>query len=656
MTAAARKLDRLVGRFETAFRPQRIRSFVEFAEKEIRLPDGPRKDMRYKASFMPFSRYILEEFHRGRFQEFWGSGPVQASKTLHFFVIPALYHLFEIGEKVILGAPTVDMAKAAYRERILPAINKTVSKYWKFLPEHGGGSRGGVANLIQLKNGASIQFIGAGGGDKQVRSYTARVVIITEVDAMDEAGKGSDEADPVTKMIARTESFKERARVYAECTMTNPEGRIARQVMKFGTDSRVFLRCPHCGKWIWPDRAGLVGWQDAADEAEAKAKVRYQCANEACKAPWMEEDRRRAMEDPRVVARGQTINEVGEVVGPLPDTTAWGFRWNAMANPLTTLQIMASREWKAAESGSDEDEKGVVQHIWAEPWEKKTDLFRPDAEAVLRKIVRLERGTFPDGTRKLTMGIDIGSWVIYWALVAWRDEARGHVVDFGSLDVPIKVRGEKDPIAILNTLREFRDKTCAGGWNGRHVDRFLVDSGYQQEILYSFVLESGQGRWLACRGFGTNTRHGQWTGGSAHDPTATQVAGPEWKIIAQPSGINLVAVHSDHWKGLVHDGLFAPEGAAGSITLPFADPKSDPRIRQFARHMISEQREYVQAPGKEQKIVWVVKDKQNHWLDCLTYARAAADIEGIKLAPVKPPARRTLSVDQRTTRPIRTKY
>jgi len=638
--------------FEGAL-PRRVRSFREFAEEEFVLPAGPRKGSRYICDFMPFSREILDEFSRGRFQEYWGSGPAQASKTLHFYVIPSLYHLFELDEDVIMGAPVSQMAKAAYLQRLLPAIQRT--RYAKLLPDKGGGSRGGVSDLIQFGNGASIRFLGAGGGDQQIASYTARVVVATEIDKMDTPGKVSREADPVTKLKARTKAFGAAARFYGECTMSTKEGRIWREVVELGTDSRVLLPCIHCGDWIWPERSGLVGWQEAPDEMEARRGARFQCPT--CGKLWTERDRLGSLKNPRVVARGQMVTREGAVEGPLPPTTAWGFRWNAMASPLTSIEAIAAEEWRAEQSGTDEDQKGVVQFVWAEAWEKKLeDLVRPDAATILRKIVRLERGVIPDGTLKMTLGIDVGSYVIWWSLVAWRAEARGHVVDFGAIDVPA-TRGQKDPVAVLNALRTFRDTTVKPGWGGRQPDMTLIDAGYEQEVVYTFVKESGEPRWLACRGFGTNSRNGIWKAGAAVKPTEVRESGNEWRVILQPAGVRLVAVHADHFKALVHDGFGAPEGAPGSLTLFHGDPRTDAHLRQFARQIVAEEREYIETAGKERKLVWVVKSKQNHWLDCQTYARCAAEILGIRLAavPTRPRPVRVIRYDE-TVRRIRTKY
>lgn len=641
---------------------RKVRTFREFAEQEIVLPDGPRRGFPYQVSFMPFASEILEEFDRGRYSSFFGSGPAQGGKTLHFTIIPTLYHLFEIEETVIFGAPVVDMAKAAYADRILPAIEQS-PRYRHLLPDSGGGSRGGVANAIRFGNGATLRFLGAGGGDQQVSSYTARVVVATELDKMDEPGKVSREADPVTKLMARTQAFAAggRSRFYGECTMSTKDGRIYREVCEFGTDSRVFLPCQHCRAWVFPERSGLVGWQDGENEAAAGRLARFQCP--ACRNLWTEDDRLRSIASPRTVSKGQTVTPDGTVEGPQPDTRTWGFRWNAMASPLLSLSNLGEREWRAMRTGSDVDEKALRQFLWAEPWEESAeDLIRPDVAMVLSKISpdsQLVRGVVPPGTIKLTIGMDVGLTWIWWVLVAWMSELRGHVVDFFGIRVPQETDEDRTVIRVLETLRKFRDETVAHGWKYgevmRQPDLVLVDSGYKTQMVYEFIRESGQPRWLACKGFGTSSRHGTWKSLQASAPTETRGVGDEWKHVLQPSGIDLVELHADYWKGAVHDGVWAAHNSPGSLSI-FHQDKPDGRLRQFAEHIVAEQRTYVERLGREKKLAWVVKSSRNHYLDCFTYARCGASMLGLALTPTVPAQVRPRVEVRPMTRKIRTRY
>lgn len=630
MTASARVspiLRDLTERVFLRLMPPRVRTFREFAESELILPGGPRAGLPFSCDFAPYSSELLEEYGRGRFSEFYLSGPAQAGKTLLGYILPAMYHLLELEEDVILGAPVVEMAQSAYLERLLPAIEK--SKYHDLLPLKGGGSKGGKSLSIRLGNGAGIRFMGAGGGDQQRSSYTARVVIATELDKMDEAGVVSREADPVSQLKARSAAFGDRARFYGECTMSVKSGRIFREVVERGTDSRVYLPCPHCGEWVLPERKGLVGWQQAKDEIEAMERCGYQCSS--CQKVWGESDRQKALRSPRVVARGQSVTRDGVVEGEMPRTLTYGFRWNCMASPLIRMADVARDEWRAEQSGLQADQKALTQFRWAEAWEEEiADLSRPDVNTILGKIVKHQKGAVPPETFKVTLGIDVGSYKIWWTLVAWTADARGHVVDFGAIDVPTK-DGVKNPTAVLAALRAFRDATIQPGWNGRRPDRILIDSGYEQGVVYEFVKESGQPRYLACKGFGTSSRHGGWRDLSAAEPSPTRTVGAGYYSVLQPAGVHLVHVHADHWKSAVHDGFWAAQGAAGALTI-YQGERTNPELREYARQIVAEQRTIKSVAEKEPKVVWVEKSRRNHYLDTTAYARCAAELEGVRVA------------------------
>ena len=622
-----------------ASQPAPHRSMVQFAEEELILTTGPRRGLRFRADFMPWTRLVLEEFDHGRFRRFFLSGSVQSGKTLVGFVLPTMYHLFEIGESVIIGVPKIDLAQGIYEERILPSIQ--VSRYAALVPRKGPGSRGGkITSAIRFGNGATLRFMGAGGGDAQRSSFTARVVVLTEIDKMDEPGKASREADPVTQIEARTRAFGDRARVYAECTMSTERGRIHREVSEYGTDTRIVFRCPKCRRPVALEREGFGGWQESPDLPTARARAFFACPG--CSARWTEQDRQLALREPALLSRGQAVEpESGEITGAPPATDTFGFRWTALASGLLTMADIAEAEYRADHSGNTEDAKALAQFTWAEPFrEEVLDVARPRVETVLQKITQHERRAIPPQTLKLVLALDVGSYVIWWTLIGWQDDAQGHVIDFGGIDVP-QEGGKKNPVAVLSALRAFRENVINPGWGapsgGRRPDLAIVDSGYEQEVVYRWVVESGQGRYLACRGFGTSSRNGLWHSGGQSTPTRQQ--GNEWRISLQPLGIRLFEVHGDYWKSAVHDGFSAAQGAPGSLTI-FRGATNDPALRIFARQIVAEQREMDPRADRELKIKWVVLSKQNHYLDCCCYARAAADLLGIKLAKIKRPEKK----------------
>src|SRR6185503_16254118 len=177
-------------------RPRRLRTMREFAESEIVIPDGPFVGRRFKCYRQPYTGLWFDAVDSGAWSRCVATGPTQSGKTLSCFVIPLLYHLFELGETVICGLPDMDMAADKWREDLLPAIER--SRYRDLLPAMGSGSRGGKVETIQFGNGATLKFMSGGGSDKSRAGFTARVVVVTETDGMDRPGATSRESDKIT--------------------------------------------------------------------------------------------------------------------------------------------------------------------------------------------------------------------------------------------------------------------------------------------------------------------------------------------------------------------------------------------------------------------------------------------------------------------------
>lgn len=628
MNAAARVDPLLLGAHRRIFLrllPPRKRSYREFAEQEIIVPNGPLEGLRFSCEYRPWVGEVLDEFGRGRYWRFFASGPTQDGKTFVFFVIPAAYHLFELEEDILLCGPTTEHAYGAYRQRLLPIIK--ASRFAGLLPTSGAGSKGGKAPEIVFGNGRSIRFVGAGGGDAQRSGWTAKAVFMTELDKMDDAGEASEESDPVTQMQARASAFMESgtARIFGECTMSVEDGFVYREVCLIGTDTRVFMPCPKCGEYVFPERKDFTGWSGAAGVEEAGKKAAYVCPK--CHWPWTEAERRKSRDLARLVSRGQTIGKDGLVVGPPPETDTYGVRWNAMASLFKKMRDIGIAEWRAEFTDKEADKKAVVQFWWAEPWRPETlALTELNHQIVSKQTSGFLRGAVPPGAAAVTVAVDLGIHTIWWVAAAWMPDGRGHVIDYGPRDVPNT--GAAEDVRILAALRLLNDEILKAGWStpagARAADLVVIDSGYHPDAAYTFVLESGQGAFAATKGFGSAYRAGGWIG-PAKNP-APGMSGDNWTVTPQPSGIMLVNLHADYWKGIIHDGFAAAAGSSGSITLFRGEPREH---LPFARQITGEKRIPEDDPKKPLRFRWH-RTRPNHFLDCMGMARAAADMLGVK--------------------------
>ena len=139
-----------------AYRRRRFRTRAQFAEDEIVVPNGPHANEPFRLSTQPYSRLFYDEIDSGLYNEIIVTGPSQTGKTLQFFVIPLLYHLFEIGESVIGAVPDYDMVQDKFEQDIEPVLRLT--RYWRYMPAVGRGSKGGRAAKVRFKT--ALNFAG----------------------------------------------------------------------------------------------------------------------------------------------------------------------------------------------------------------------------------------------------------------------------------------------------------------------------------------------------------------------------------------------------------------------------------------------------------------------------------------------------------------
>jgi phage terminase large subunit GpA-like protein len=583
---------------------------------------------------------FFAEVDSGRWSRVAATGPTQNGKTLMCYVIPVLYHLFEIQETVIVGLPTMDMANDKWTEDFLPVIE--ASRYRDLLPTKGEGSRGGqVKRQIKYRNGASLRFMTAGGSDKKRSAYTSRVVAITEADGMDEASETSREADKIEQIEARTRAFGRRGkRVYLECTVSIERGRIW-QELKGGTDSKILRPCVHCTAYVAPEREHLVGWRDAESEEEAAERSHFTCPS--CGIPWNDADRVESWSKAVLVHKGQEVLSNGEVIGPLPKTQTFGFRWSAIDNPFVTAGDLGAEEWLAYRSNDRENsEKKMRQFVWTLPYEPPDiDLTPLVASDVEQRTRELKKGVVPVDAVAIVVGIDTGKSRLHWTAAAVLPAGGMHVIEYGIQPV------RADEFGIVRGLVEALGglhKYFSRGWtseNGKTVkpSQVWIDSGWYEhtDAVYQFCTEINQQLGLPfgsevfrpAKGFGEGQRMiGRYV---APEPKIKDIVhvGREFHIAKvrrngkAVSNVLLVHVNVDNWKSEVHQRLSMPK--ADPLALTLYEASSFAEHSEWSRHLTSEKQVEKFQPGRGNVIVWERIDRNNHWFDSTCYAVCAGE-------------------------------
>jgi phage terminase large subunit GpA-like protein len=605
----------------------------EFAEQEVVIPKGPFAKRLFSCDRQPYSAAWFELVDSGLWNRHFATGPTQSGKTFCCFVIPAMYHLFEVqDESVVLLAPKMEINRDKWFNDLLPAIQ--ASKYKDQLPTKGPGSEGGFADSIRFKNGTTLKFMTGGGDDKNRASFTTRVVIVTEVDGMDTASETSRETDPITQTEARTLSHGKRKRIYGECTVSIETGRTWQEFTN-GTQTRLAVRCHSCKSYVTPEREDLFGWQDADNVIEAREMTSFACPS--CGVIWDDERRNAANRSLIAAHRGQEVVD-GAAVGPLPQTDTLGFRWNAFNNLFWEIADIGADEWKASKaSNPDNAEKEQLQFKWAKPY--KPDLEASvsiDVKTICARANSIPQEKIPAAAEHLAIGLDLGKYWSHWVVMAAMPGGGPHVVTYGQIEVHSRTLGLER--GLMACLREFHDMV-EHGWARADgtmwvPDRAVIDSGYQgdTQTVYQFVNEVGGGRYWAADGRGEAQDGHQGYKHPTQLSNKILLLGEQYYVEMTPNGMLLV-MDANHWKSWVHNRLFTPMGNAGAMTLFAGDGVTHVA---YAKHLTAEREMTLYKPGKGQITVWDRVHKANHKLDATYMASIGLHMAGNRLLEQKP--------------------
>jgi phage terminase large subunit GpA-like protein len=630
-------------------RAPKIRTMREFSEEVIIIPDGPFKGRPFNCSRQPYSGLWFDAVDSSEWDTCVGTGPTQSGKSLTCFVIPLVYHLFEIGESVICGLPDMRMASDKWEEDILPVL-LAAPELCELLPERGEGSRGGtVKNAVRFKNGTTLKFMSGGGGDKTRAGYSARVIVITETDGMDEAGEASREADKVTQILARTRAYRRKTglppRVYMECTVSIKEGRTWREYTG-GTESRIVLPCPHCQAYVAPERDDLVGWRDVETVFEAEKNSRFRCPS--CEHDWTDGDRDTANAHAILLHRGQAVSgDPPAVQGDAPHTRTLGFRWSAVNNLFVSAADVGVDEWRARHEPDEANaEKEMLQFVWALPYEPpEIDITPLSADDIKRRVAAYKRGVIPAACQYVTVGLDTGKWKCHWVAIAWEPDGTGYVIDYGVINVPSREHSLQK--ALVMALTDFRDFVMSG-WQleaggQRAPDQVWIDSGWYEhtDAVYLFCqaanagLPSGRERFRPSKGHGEGQQRSTvYTAPKAVGKTVRRIGEEYYLGKVQGKRIVLVHVNADHWKSRVHQSLGTPADSPGSLIL-FDGLAAE--HYEFARHITAEKQVEEYIDGKGTRIIWERVRRANHYLDAAYNAAAAGHFCGVRSVPTEAP-------------------
>lgn len=613
---------------------------------------------------------LWDELDKNIWQEVAVTGPAQASKSFGALVVPTLRDVIALEVSPIVGVPEADMFADKWQKDFSPVVEASPALR-RLLPESGSGARGGrVRDMVTFTNSQSIKVMSRGGKATNKAGFTSQRLRITEAAGFSEGSQAesNQESDEYRQLIARLGAFDfkdPRRLVLIEGTGTIEEhlpwrlrGADDDEEILVSSKSRLESPCPHCDRFISPEREHLVGWKDAKTANEAYERAFFMCPR--CSKLIDDDQRRRSLADVRLVHFGQEVTDGGEVVGPRPSVPRLWFRWSAWHNCLVNAGSTAVAEWEAAqtEEGTQEREnaeRDLTQKKWAVPHKPLgvTD-DRLKKEALRKRTSRLSRGVLPLNTEKVIIGIDPGLWTAHWAAVAFRSDGSEHVPAYGRFDV-LREKGENVADRMFHSLQEFNDLVVLEGFPSEMNGGFWIPDGVGIDVgdwpdeIAEAIRAFGKGwknRWLATRGRGIS-KNGQRNNGAYNHPKVASQTTPkigrqwyaQWNFDRK---IPEVTFNADYWLRDMQDRLRSEvkrkDGVAvykpGSMTL-YA-PDSPTEHVKISNHLAAEQMEEIKDPKTGLPRKDFVCRGDNHWSDAIKIARVTASYFGWKFpAPPK---------------------
>ena len=641
--------------------PKQRRSFVDFAKSEIILPNGPRKGYYWREVDQPWSVLALKELAAPYWRQIVATGPSQSGKTLVWFCIPILHSTYELEEGSVVACPEADMADDKWREDLRPVMEAS-PRLASLIPTRGPGARkGSIKDHIQFDNGVTAKIMTKGGSDQNKAGFTAKYLYITEAAGWSDAKETSLEADAFRQLQARLRSFSRADRKYIIEGTVQTADVLPWKMRKhpeedkiISSESVIVTPCPHCGNWVAPEREHFHGYRNAKSEWEAEDS-QFHCP--ACDHPFTEDERIKSNCDCKLIHRGQHVDpKTCEIVGDMPKTRTLWFRHSAWHNLFTPQSDLGVDLWEAdqveEDSGEEENaEKAVCQFIFASPYEPKVaDGMALDKFKIRKRKGPWKRGEMPVDTDKFLLTIDVGDWTNWYKAISYRENKTLHVPAYGAFDVKL-TEDEDAAIAILRSLRQFRDEVVEVGFN-EYVPEFVgIDVGYQIDVIAQFIRESNKmtnsKRYIAMRGRGHSNMKKEAYNPPKKKTQLVRAISKEGRYYLEKDRerkITVLVFDADYHKLWYQrrftielkkdeDGIRL-EGLPGAICLYHSPDRKE--HAKLSNHIVNEQLKKVEKENGKGVVEEWIKRGQNHLLDTGAMQSALSHYAGFRVVATSP--------------------
>ena len=271
-------------------------------------------------------------------------------------------------------------------------------------------------------------------------------------------------------------------------------------------------------------------------------------------------------------------------------------------------------------------------------------------EIILTRLNSRPRGAVPPDASAVTAFVDVQERCLYYAVVAWRQDATGYVVDYGTWpdqgllyfslrEVGRTLRrhypGAGTEGAIRQGLLDLLGRLLGRRWSvpgspgaALVIERCLVDSGYLPAIVADACRVSGAVA-LPSKGVGIRAGHRPM---HSYARRPGERHGDNWYLpnVARTREVRHVLYDTNHWKTWLHNRLATTPGDPGSMTLWGTKGHQH---RMIADHVAASE-SWTETQGHGRMVhEWSILPTRpdNHWFDCLVGCCVAGSMLGVRL-------------------------
>jgi phage terminase large subunit GpA-like protein len=506
------------------------------------------------------------------------------------------YHMHQDPTSILVVQPTVDDAKNFSKETIAPMLRDVpvlAQMVFRDLEDKGPKD---ASNTLTHKAfaGGVLSLVGANSG-AGFRRISRRVVLLDEVDAYPPSA--GSEGDPVRLAQMRSQSFWNRKRIAGSTPLVAGNSRIEK-LYRDGDQRRYCVPCPHCGHVAPFVFRGTDGHVMRWDEGKPETAY-FVCQGGGCVIEHHDK---------------RTMIERGEWRAEAPFKGHASFQiWAAYSySPNATWGHIAS-EFLAANRDGPEALRTFVNTVLGETWVEKGEA--PEWRRLYERREAYERGTVPPEVVVLTAGVDVQRDRLVWEVVGWGEDRQSWSID---ADV---IMGKTDGDEPWKTLDELLNQQWPGAEGRQHqVAMLAVDSGDQTQRVYDWARGYPMSRVIAVKGAAAAKM-------LIDSPTAVDI---DFRGKRRARGYKVWPVSSAMAKSQLYGWLGLDSPTQPGEEYPPGYCHFPEYGEEFFKQLTAEQLVKVVKRGGYVAHEWqVIPGRQNHFLDCRVYARAASVRAGL---------------------------